>query len=198
MPDSRVVAKPSQERDASAPHVSRRKLVERCCLVALAIFVVAYVVAYSSKSIAAYTTGNTLFDLATFEQGFWNATKGTLFFYSLEGEMSRLGRHFSPIFIPLVPLYALHRDPATLLVLQTLALGLAAVPLYLFARLRLASPVAALAVSALYLASPATHDVNIVNEFHEIAPLPSPCSSSASMPSRRGSGASTRRRRFSC
>ncbi len=144
------------------------RAVERLCWLALAALIALHVVAYSSKTIAAYATGQTLFDLATFEQGFWNATGGTLFFYSLEGELSRFGRHFSPIFFLLLPLYALHRDPSTLLVLQSLALGLAAVPLYLVARGRL-GPLAALPVAALYLANPAVHDVNTVNEFHEIA-----------------------------
>lgn len=147
----------------------RVRAYEWLCFAGLLTCVLLYVVAYSSKSISAYATGNTLFDLGAFEQGFWNATKGTLFFYSLEGEMSRFGRHFSPIFIFMLPIYALHRDPTTLLVLQTLALGLAAVPLYLFARIRLANPFVALVVSALYLASPIVHDINIVNEFHEIA-----------------------------
>ena len=145
------------------------RLTEWLCLGTLSILILVYVVAYSSKSISAYATGNTLFDLGTFEQGFWNATNGTLFFHSLEGEMSRFGRHFSPIFILILPFYALHRDPTTLLFLQSLALGLAAVPLYLFARSRLANAPIALLMSALYLASPVVHDVNIVNEFHEIA-----------------------------
>lgn len=135
----------------------------------VALLIALYVVAYSSKTIAAYRTGQTYFDLATFEQGFWNATQGTLFFYSLEGELSRFGRHFSPIFFLLLPIYALHRDPSTLLVLQSLALGLAAIPLYLVARRRLESAPAALVFAALYLANPALHDVNTINEFHEIA-----------------------------
>ena len=128
-----------------------------------------YIVAYSARSIHAYTIGTTLFDLATFEQSFWNATHGTLFFSSLEGDISHFGRHFSPIFYLLLPIYALHRDPTTLLVLQSVALGLAAIPLYLFARRRLGQSPAALGLAALYLASPAVHDINIVNEFHELA-----------------------------
>lgn len=142
---------------------------ERICAVVVAAFVLIYTISYSTLSIARYWTGQTLFDLATFEQGFWNATQGTLFFYSLEGELSRFGRHFSPIFFLLLPAYALHRSPSTLLTLQSFALGVAAIPLYLIARRRLHNSPAAVIVAALYLAGPAVHDINTVNDFHEIA-----------------------------
>ena len=135
-----------------------------------------YVIAYSSLLIAAYRTGHTLFDLALFEQSFWNAAHGTLFSVSLEvtrpdlvAQMSHFGRHFSPIFFVLLPFYMLHQQPSTLLVLQSLALGGAAIPLYLFARHRLGSSSLALVFALLYLANPAIHDVNTVNEFHELA-----------------------------
>ncbi len=138
-------------------------------ILGLSLLTLLYIVAYSSKSIATYTSGNSLFDLAVFSQAFWNTTEGSLFYSSLEGDMSHFGRHFSPVFFVLLPLYALHRTPETLLVLQSIALGLAAVPLYLFALKRLKSTVVALAFAALYLSNPAIHDINIVNEFHEIA-----------------------------
>ncbi len=150
--------------------------VEAICASTLGAVVALYAVVYSSLSIAAYRTGRTLFDLAAFEQSFWNATQGRLFSVSLEVtrpdlvvQMSHFGRHFSPIFFLLLPVYATYQHPSTLLVLQSLALGGAAIPLYLFARERLRSPVAALVIAVLYLASPAVHDVNTVNEFHELS-----------------------------
>jgi uncharacterized membrane protein len=111
----------------------------------------------------------TLFDLAVFEQAFWTAARGELFYSSLEGDISHFGRHFSPFFYLLLPVYLLHQQPETLLVLQSAALGLGAVPLYLIARRRLASSPAALGLAALYLLSPMLHDINLVNEFHELA-----------------------------
>jgi len=154
----------------------RDRLIKCLCALALAIAIALYVVAYSSLSIAAYRTGHTLFDLALFEQSFWNAARGTLFSVSLEvtrpdlvAQMSHFGRHFSPIFFLLLPFYALHQQPSTLLVLQSVALGGAAIPLYLFGRHRLGSSPLALVFALLYLANPAIHDVNTVNEFHELA-----------------------------
>lgn len=151
-------------------------VVEWLCAVILTSAVMLYTIAYSSLSIAAYRSGRTLFDLAAFEQSFWSATRGRLFVNSLEVtrpdlvmQMSHFGRHLSPIFLLLLPIYALHQFPSTLLVLQSLALGGAAIPLYLFARRRLGSPSIAVLFAGLYLANPAVHDVNTVNEFHEIS-----------------------------
>lgn len=143
--------------------------VDAGCLALLLVAVLLYIVAYSSKSINHYRIGVTLFDLAVFDQSFWNATQGTLFYTSLEGEISHFGRHFSPIFFLLLPFYALRPDPTTLLVLQSVALGLAAIPLWLITRMRVGHPLPALVAGLVYLASPVVHDINIVNEFHEVA-----------------------------
>lgn len=144
-----------------------------CLLVA---GVAAYVLTYSSLSIATYRSGHSLFDLAAFEQSFWTAAHGHLFLNSLEvtrpdltAQMSHFGRHFSPILFVLLPAYMIHQEPSTLLVLQSLALAGAAVPLYLYGRERLKSPIMAAVIAFVYLASPAVHDVNTVNEFHELA-----------------------------
>jgi uncharacterized membrane protein len=142
---------------------------EWLCAGLLVGFMVLYVWAYSAKSIHAYTIGETYFDLAVFEQSFWNALRGTLFFNSLEGNISHFGRHFSPFFYLLLPFYALRPHPTTLLLIQTVALALAAVPLYLIARRRLTSPYPALVVAAVFLANPALHDVDLIHEFHELA-----------------------------
>lgn len=132
----------------------RTSPVDAACLALLLLAILVYIVAYSSKSIYHYRIGVTLFDLAVFDQSFWNATQGTLFYTSLEGGISHFGRHFSPIFFLLLPFYALR---------------LAAIPLYLIARKRLGHAVPALVVGLVYLASPVVHDINIVNEFHEVA-----------------------------
>lgn len=150
--------------------------VDVVCSAVLCAGIALYIVAYSSLSIATYQSGRSLFDLAAFEQSFWNAAHGSLFLCSLEvtrpdlvAQMSHFGRHFSPIFILLLPVYILHQHPSTLLVMQSVALGAAAIPLYLFGRTRLKSPFAAMVVALLYLVNPAIHDVNTVNEFHELS-----------------------------
>jgi uncharacterized membrane protein len=74
-------------------------------------------------------------DVGHFAQMLWATLQGHLFHTSL----ARLGRfayvahnhladHFSPILFALVPLYAVWPEPDVLLVLQSAALGLAALP----------------------------------------------------------------------
>jgi uncharacterized membrane protein len=84
--------------------------------------------------------------------------------------LNHLGNHFQPLYYLLAPIYALHKDAATLLVLQTLMLAVAALPIYLIARDRLGSPWAALIVALVYLLYPALHGINNF-DFHGLALL---------------------------
>jgi uncharacterized membrane protein len=110
-------------------------------------------------------------DLAIYAQVFWNTSYGRWFEMSLHPQ-SYLGDHFEPLIVPLALLYRLWRNPLMLLTLQTLAVHLAVVPLYLFARnvfRRTASVRApqalALVVAFTYLFNPFLHNA-LVFEFH--------------------------------
>jgi uncharacterized membrane protein len=86
-------------------------------------------------------------DTGVFEQGFWTTCQGAFFFSSLTGNdvdfvpasellkgpraFSLFGGHNSPILLLLLPFYWLHRSPRTLVVLQSLALSVAPLMLYL-------------------------------------------------------------------
>ena len=72
-------------------------------------------------------------DLAIYSQVFWNTSYGRWFEMSIHPQ-SYLGDHFEPLILLLTPIYALWRDPRMLLILQTAAIHLAAIPLYLLAR----------------------------------------------------------------
>lgn len=133
----------------------------------LAAAVSAYALLFALRTSQVFWSGGSLFDLAVYEQGFWNALGSPPFFYSLEGEMSRFGRHFSPVFYLLLPAYWLYPAPPTLLALHSLAIGLGALPVYALAAPRLGRPMA-LVFAAAYLLNPAVHDVNQKNDFHEI------------------------------
>jgi uncharacterized membrane protein len=65
----------------------------------------------------------------------------------------------------LLPLYALVPSPTTLVALQAAFCGLAAIPIYLFARDRLASPQLGAAVAVAYLLHPALSGL-VLNDFH--------------------------------
>lgn len=108
------------------------------------------------------------YDLGIFDQIVWNSLHGRLFQNSIMIDSpSFLGHHFSPILLGLVPLYALWSDPRVLLVVQTFALAVAALPMYWFAREQIGSALA-LVLGAAYFLYPSVQYVNLF-EFHEIA-----------------------------
>lgn len=113
------------------------------------------------------------FDLGDYDQAMWNAAHGRgLALTTLPSiSLNRLGLHVEPILFLFVPLYWLWPSPLILLWLQTVALGLAAWPLYLLARRRLGSEWPAVAVVLAYLLLPATQAVNLF-DFHAVALSP--------------------------
>ncbi len=150
----------------------------------LALMVAAYVVVFSAVTIHRYQTYSAFGDLATFEQIVWNSRHGSLFgttygqsifpYWSMvldhialpiSPESSYLEAHFEPGLLLTVPFYALWPHAETLLVLQSLALGLAAVPIYLIARKTLRYAIPSLLVAGAFLASPALTGINMV-DFH--------------------------------
>src|SRR3989338_4343920 len=72
-------------------------------------------------------------DLAIYSQVFWNTSYGRWFEMSIHPQ-SYIGDHFEPLILLLTPIYSLWRDPRMLLILQTLAIQLAVIPIYLLAR----------------------------------------------------------------
>ena len=110
------------------------------------------------------------YDLGIFAQVLWNTSRGHLFQNTVMVEHAEnlLGQHFAPIFLLMVPIYWVWPDPRALLILQTVALALGALPLYWLARLKTGSRIAAILIAAAYLVAPAVHYVNFY-DFHEIA-----------------------------
>lgn len=108
------------------------------------------------------------FDLGIFDQVVWNSLRGRLFENSIMiDSSSQLGHHFSPILLALVPLYAVWSDARVLLLIQTFALGIAAFPLYVYARDQL-GPALSLCLVVAYFLSPSLQSVHLA-DFHEIA-----------------------------
>ncbi len=110
------------------------------------------------------------FDLGIHDQAIYNILHSGYMRSTLYGTyaIDYIGDHFSPILYLLAPIYALRQDARTLLVLQSLFLAAAAVPLYLLARVKTRSAWLALALVAVYLLHPAVHGVNL-DDFHQIA-----------------------------
>jgi len=103
------------------------------------------------------------FDLAIFVQAMHGLLHGS-WFSSIRG-MPWLGDHSSLILVPLVPVFVLAPHAATLLAVQSAALALGAVPVWLLARRELPAGPLPVACAAVYLLHPAVGYLNLF-EFH--------------------------------
>ena len=116
----------------------------------------------------AFATGR--FDLGNMVQAVWSTAHGhPLQVTDLQGEqVSRLGAHVDPILVLFAPLWWIWSSPNMLLVVQAVAVGLGAIPVYLLARKHLGSARAGLGFALVYLVYPATGWLTL-NEFHPVA-----------------------------
>ncbi len=107
------------------------------------------------------------YDLAIFDQILWNTRHGRWLETSLMpySSASSLGDHFSPILAPLALVYLVWDDVRTLLILQSVCVGLGALPIYWLARLRLRTDLAAVALAAAYLLFP-TFAYGVLFDYH--------------------------------
>lgn len=114
------------------------------------------------------------FDLGNMDQAVWNTLHGHPFRFTNRAEdwygpPTRLGIHVEPIILLLAPLYLIHSGPQTLILLQSIALALGAIPLFLLARHRLPElPFVAVAFVASYLIAPALLG-SAMWDFHPVA-----------------------------
>ena len=142
----------------TGPAGKRHGVVLVCALMA------AYVVLYGGLCIHKYRYYlYTDFDLAIFVQAVDGILHGT--YYSSIRGMNWLGDHTSLVLFLVAPLYAIARSPVTLLLVQTVALALGALPVYWLARRHLPRRGVAIVLSAAYLLQPALGYTNLF-EFH--------------------------------
>jgi uncharacterized membrane protein len=109
--------------------------------------------------------GTAGFDLGIFDNLMMNALHGRPFRSTVAVPMgSYLSNHAEYGMFLFVPIYALHPAPETLLFLQSLFMGFAALPLYFFAATQISRPAAA-ALSCAYLLFAPLHGPNFY-DFH--------------------------------
>jgi len=112
------------------------------------------------------------FDLGNYVQPLWNTFHGQpLRLTTLPDVESSLGLHVEPILLPIALLYFLWSDPRLLLILQTLAVALAAMPLFALARLELKDDWAGVVLAALYLLYTPLEAANFF-DFHPVTLAP--------------------------
>lgn len=128
-----------------------------------------YIIFFSVfTSIRHYNFQTQAWDMGIFNQLFWNTSHGKGMSSTLEEIPNHMGIHFSPFLFILTLGYFLFSSPYFLLIIQTIALGLGALPLYLLAKKILKNEKLALLVSGGYLLYPSLHWVNVF-DFHEIS-----------------------------
>jgi uncharacterized membrane protein len=143
----------------------------RLSIYLLTALIAAYTIFFLVWSLGRHRSFNSYaFDLAWQNQAFYTLLHTGNPRITLYVTLNHLGNHFQPLYYLLAPIYALHQDATTLLVLQTILLSLAALPLYLVAERRLGNPWAALVVALVYLLYPALHGINNF-DFHGLALL---------------------------
>ncbi len=134
---------------------------------AVAAGVALYALVFSFISVTQhYTLRTHALDLGYYVQELWLMARGLSPFVSIWGLHAFAG-HLDPSMYLLVPIAWVAPIAPALLIAQSVALALGAVPLYLLARVRLGEgPAAGLAV--LYLLNPSLHGIN-TKDFHTAA-----------------------------
>jgi uncharacterized membrane protein len=116
---------------------------------------------------SAYSTGRQ--DLEIYAQVIWNTANGRPYETTLlKTNRSHLAEHISGAVLLLAPLYKLAPSPMLLIGSQQITLGLAALPIFAFARMRTGSHGIALLASFGYLASAAVASIAL-DDFHPVA-----------------------------
>ena len=133
--------------------------------IGLVLMVTAYVTYFTGLTLDIHHgLGTSSYDSALYDQGVWLMSRFDAPFVTLMGR-NLMGDHTSFILVLLVPFYWLFPAAGTLFFAQALVLGLGAVPVFLYARRRLASEAMALVLAAAYLLHPAVGWTNLEN-FH--------------------------------
>src|SRR5436189_172907 len=116
------------------------------------IIVVLYIVAFCIFTIGRFERYNaTGFDLAFYDQIIWRTAHTDMMGVSIEGDnVSNWAFHVEPILLALAPISLVFQDTRWLLVLQTVALAVAAIPVYRIALREWQKPWVAFVFAALY------------------------------------------------
>ena len=112
-----------------------------------------------------YAFSTYAWDLGIFSQALYNTIfEGKPLYYTAELFLNPTGNyfaiHFSPILLLLTPFYALYPDALTLLILKSIILPLAAMPLYIIATKVFNDRKTGYLIAVTYLLNPALHGAN--------------------------------------
>jgi uncharacterized membrane protein len=154
--------------DPPPPRPLRQGAARVVATLAVAALWAAYGAFFSWLSVANHHALNTrTIDLGYYDNIFYQSIHGHPLACSFIKAGYHGSAHFDPILVVLSPLYLFYPRAELLLVLQAVWLGAGVVPVYLIARERLSSRIAAVALAAMYAVYPALHGANMY-EFHSL------------------------------
>jgi uncharacterized membrane protein len=111
-------------------------------------------------------------DYGIFDHVFYNLSRFKGSYTTLHFKNQLLEEHFSPILYFYVPVYILFlKSPFTLLVVQSLSLGISSWIIYLLVYKKTQNTYVSLALSLSFLLHPALHGVNLY-DYHESSLIP--------------------------
>ncbi len=106
-------------------------------------------------------------DLWIFNQSMWNTLNGEMM-WNNHANASYFHDHFTPILFLILPVYGLWQTPQMLLIIQTIIITLAAMPIFYIAKFHLKDNDLALTISLLYLLY-APMQFIVMREFHAVS-----------------------------
>ncbi len=143
--------------------------------VAISILTIAYILYFSYFQYIEHITYNTTgLDLGVFMQSLYTLCRYRLllvnnaegpFVYGMAISLTHFAVHNSPILFIIAPLYCIFPSAFTLLLIQTLALGITAIIVYKFSVKVLENRALAFLLALLYLSNPSLHGINAF-DFH--------------------------------
>jgi uncharacterized membrane protein len=155
-----------------------RNFIKNWDLVLVLIFSSIYIIVFSRLSILRHNAFASGYDLANMGQTVWQTFHGRPFALTgAESTISRFSIHADLILVLLSPFYLIWERITTLLVIQSVLLGLGAIPVYFLSRKvlnygshfnRLQSQIASLVLVIVYLLNPGVQWTNIY-DFHGVS-----------------------------
>jgi uncharacterized membrane protein len=131
----------------------------------MVLLVAAYTAYFTDRTLDIHHgLGTASYDSALYDQGIWLMSRFHAPFVTLMGR-NLMGDHTSLILVLMVPIYWVAPSAGAMFFVQSLAIGSAAIPIYLYARRRLASEWLGVVMAAVYLLHPAVSWTNMEN-FH--------------------------------
>ena len=132
----------------------------------LSFGVIAVFIIFTALGVARHLSlSSGTWDLGVFDQAIWNTAQGDILFSSIKNNINLLGDHFEPILLFIAPLYKFWPSAYVLVILQSLLLASAIIPLYLIARYRLKERLVIFAFVISYILSRPLRGVGL-SDFH--------------------------------